>query len=123
MVYIQQVEYSILVAHKSVASKGVDVDATGAINGVPIYDFDLNTLQPDEKAWRKPGADITDYFNYGFTEDSWMKYCEKQRRMRIETGAPPIQKTYNVSSNKLIQNQTIHFQRAYCCIFNSKPII
>lgn len=30
------------------------------------------------------GADITDYFNYGFTEDTWKQYCEKQRRMRLE---------------------------------------
>ena len=30
------------------------------------------------------GADISDYFNYGFTEDTWKQYCEKQRRMRIE---------------------------------------
>ena len=31
-----------------------------------------------------PGADITDYFNYGFTEDTWRLYCEKQRKMRQE---------------------------------------
>lgn len=30
------------------------------------------------------GADITDYFNYGFTEDSWKQYCERQRRLRME---------------------------------------
>ena len=27
------------------------------------------------------GADITDYFNYGFTEETWQSYCEKQRRL------------------------------------------
>ncbi len=32
------------------------------------------------------GADITDYFNYGFTEDTWMLYCEKQKRLRSENG-------------------------------------
>jgi len=32
------------------------------------------------------GADITDYFNYGFNEDTWTKYCEKQRRLRIDSG-------------------------------------
>ena len=30
------------------------------------------------------GADITDYFNYGFTEETWRLYCEKQRKMRFE---------------------------------------
>ena len=32
------------------------------------------------------GADITDYFNYGFTEETWMVYCEKQKRLRAENG-------------------------------------
>ena len=35
-----------------------------------------------------PGADITDYFNYGFTEDTWKQYCEKQRRLRMEISMP-----------------------------------
>lgn len=30
------------------------------------------------------GADIADYFNYGFTEDTWKLYCDKQRKMRGE---------------------------------------
>lgn len=30
------------------------------------------------------GADITDYFNYGFTEETWRLYSEKQRRMKAE---------------------------------------
>ena len=31
-----------------------------------------------------PGADITDYFNYGFTEETWRLYCEKQRRTKTD---------------------------------------
>ena len=30
------------------------------------------------------GADISDYFNYGFSEETWKLYCEKQRKMRGE---------------------------------------
>ena len=30
------------------------------------------------------GADITDYFNYGFTEETWRLYCEKQRKTKAE---------------------------------------
>lgn len=30
------------------------------------------------------GADITDYFNYGFTEETWKLYCDKQKKMRGE---------------------------------------
>ncbi|XP_065669725.1 pre-mRNA 3'-end-processing factor FIP1 isoform X2 [Hydra vulgaris] len=64
--------------------KKIDVNAVGLINGQPIYEYDMDNDQ-DDKPWRKPGADISDYFNYGFTEDTWKQYCEKQRRMRLET--------------------------------------
>ena len=45
-----------------------------------IYDFDLETVK--DKPWLKPGANIADYFNYGFTEQTWKKYCEMQRQNR-----------------------------------------
>ena len=32
------------------------------------------------------GADITDYFNYGFNEESWKQYCSKQNKLRAENG-------------------------------------
>lgn len=44
---------------------------------------------------RTIGADITDYFNYGFTEDTWKQYCEKQRRLRMDLNMP--KKTFVVS--------------------------
>jgi len=72
--------------------KKIDVNAVGLINGQPIYEYDLDTDQ-DEKPWRKPGADISDYFNYGFTEDTWKQYCEKQRRMRMESSRGPYSVT------------------------------
>lgn len=55
-----------------------EFEQIGTINGVPASDFNLDTLA--DKPWRKPGADITDYFNYGFNEDTWRAYCERQRR-------------------------------------------
>lgn len=57
------------------------------INGVSMYEFNLDTIE--DKPWRKPGADITDYFNYGFNEDSWKAYCEKQRKLRIDNNVAP----------------------------------
>ncbi|XP_034562539.1 pre-mRNA 3'-end-processing factor FIP1 [Notolabrus celidotus] len=33
------------------------------------------------KPWREPGADITDYFNYGFDEESWNIYHQKQAQI------------------------------------------
>ncbi|CAH1777769.1 unnamed protein product, partial [Owenia fusiformis] len=76
---------------KPAQTKGVDIDTVANINGVPIYEYDVETA--DEKPWQKPGADITDYFNYGFNEETWAKYCEKQRRMRLESGSS----TYHTS--------------------------
>lgn len=35
-----------------------------------------------EKPWQKPGADISDYFNYGFDERTWRMYVQKQTALR-----------------------------------------
>jgi hypothetical protein len=42
--------------------------------------------QFEDKPWRKPGANIADYFNYGFDEQSWTLYCNKQNGLRAEQG-------------------------------------
>lgn len=34
-----------------------------------------------EKAWRRPGSDISDWFNYGFDEISWEAYCYRRREL------------------------------------------
>lgn len=57
-----------------------EFESVGTINGTPSHEFSIDSL--DEKPWRKPGADITDYFNYGFNEETWRMYCERQKRMR-----------------------------------------
>jgi pre-mRNA 3'-end-processing factor FIP1 len=54
-------------------------------NGQPINKIDMQSdLLPSDKPWRKPGADVTDYFNYGFDEFTWTAYCEKQAGLREE---------------------------------------
>ncbi|XP_050307408.1 pre-mRNA 3'-end-processing factor FIP1 [Anthonomus grandis grandis] len=58
-----------------------EFEQIGTINGVPACDYNLDGLE--DKPWRKPGADITDYFNFGFNEDTWKAYCERQKRIRI----------------------------------------
>lgn len=60
----------------------IDVEKKNAkevplIDGQAIYDFEIDNME--EKPWEKPGADITDYFNYGFNEHTWKKYCAAQR--------------------------------------------
>ena len=46
--------------------------------GRTAFDVDIDGME--EQPWRHPGVDIADFFNYGFTEDSWRVYCEKQLR-------------------------------------------
>ncbi|KAG6879377.1 hypothetical protein C0992_003197 [Termitomyces sp. T32_za158] len=55
----------------------VDPTATGVMDGRSILDFDLSAMT--EKPWRRPGSDISDWFNYGFDETSWEAYCYRRR--------------------------------------------
>lgn len=58
-----------------------EFESVGSINGQPAFEFAIESIE--DKPWRKPGADITDYFNYGFNEETWRAYCERQKKMRI----------------------------------------
>jgi hypothetical protein len=47
--------------------------------------FDIRMDQIEDKPWEKSGeggADITDYMNYGLTEEDWMEYAERQLAVR-----------------------------------------
>ncbi|RKP08968.1 Fip1 motif-domain-containing protein [Thamnocephalis sphaerospora] len=72
----------------------VDLHAVGELNGKPIFDVDTDSLE--DRPWRKPGADLTDYFNYGFDEITWRMYCARQKQMREEMNA---KKRINVSGS------------------------
>ena len=90
--------------------KKIDVNAVGLINGQPIYEYDLDT-EADDKPWRKPGADISDYFNYGFNEETWKQYCDKQRRMRMESQRSPYTVTQGVPGvNHATQNAQVEIE-------------
>lgn len=54
--------------------------------GKPIMstDFDADFPGEDAKPWRKPGADVTDWFNYGFDEFTWASWCLKKQQMPQE---------------------------------------
>lgn len=63
----------------------LDLSANPPYNGTPINKISMESdLLPSEKPWRKPGADVTDYFNYGFDEFTWTAYCQKQEGLREE---------------------------------------
>ncbi|KAJ7109826.1 hypothetical protein C8R44DRAFT_800649 [Mycena epipterygia] len=55
----------------------VDPTVTGTMDGRAIIDVDLSSMS--EKQWRRPGSDISDWFNYGFDELSWEAYCYRRR--------------------------------------------
>ncbi|KAJ7116832.1 hypothetical protein C8R43DRAFT_112628 [Mycena crocata] len=55
----------------------IDPNVTGTVDGRSIIDVDMSSLS--EKQWRRPGSDISDWFNYGFDELSWEAYCYRRR--------------------------------------------
>ncbi|RFU76866.1 pre-mrna polyadenylation factor fip1 [Trichoderma arundinaceum] len=56
--------------------------------GKPITQINIDEDLPEnDKPWRKPGTDISDYFNYGFDEFTWALYAAKQESIRGEFGA------------------------------------
>ncbi|KAI6154009.1 hypothetical protein BKA82DRAFT_4096438 [Pisolithus tinctorius] len=55
----------------------INPDMSGMLDGRSILDVDLNAMA--EKPWRRPGSDISDWFNYGFDEISWELYCYRRR--------------------------------------------
>lgn len=82
------------------------------------YEYEVNR----DKPWLKPGADITDYFNYGFTEKTWLKYCEmqKERRGFVENNTVK-DNTYNNSNSNLYNynNNSNLYNNTYNNTYNS----
>lgn len=48
-------------------------------DGRSILEVDLTAM--NDKPWRRPGSDISDWFNYGFDEISWEAYCYRRREL------------------------------------------
>ncbi|MDI1486518.1 MAG: hypothetical protein OHK93_005749 [Ramalina farinacea] len=74
-------------SYPAVKTSNVDVDAKPIYepSAKPITEVDMDADFPeDDKPWRRPGTDMTDYFNYGFDEFTWANYCLKQQSLRKE---------------------------------------
>ncbi|KAI1266970.1 Fip1 motif-domain-containing protein [Xylariaceae sp. FL1019] len=70
-----------------VSTSKIDVHAIPIHKGTgkPITQVNIDTDLPDnDKPWRKPGTDLSDYFNYGFDEFTWALYATKQDNVRGE---------------------------------------
>ena len=48
---------------------GLEIDLSGEMP----ENVDIDSLQ--DKPWQRPDSDLTDYFNYGFTENTWRLYA------------------------------------------------
>mmetsp|Transcript_6904 Transcript_6904/g.7946 ORF Transcript_6904/g.7946 Transcript_6904/m.7946 type:complete len:229 (-) Transcript_6904:74-760(-) len=46
------------------------------------FEISLDTLE--EKAWRRQGATLDDFFNFGFNEQTWREYAAKQVALRLK---------------------------------------
>lgn len=69
------------------ATSKIDINAKPVYEpaGKPITQVNIDTdLGDNEKPWRRPGTDISDYFNYGFDEFTWALYAAKQDGLRSE---------------------------------------
>lgn len=69
-------------ANVVVPIQGVDINAVGMYQGKPITELLPEEIK--EKPWRLPGVDLSDYFNFGFDEFTWIAYCMKQDKLRQE---------------------------------------
>ena len=67
---------------QDMAPGSLDLDKDGLFDGEPMTQIDPEVLK--EKPWRKQGVDISDYFNYGFNEYTWMEYLNRQEKRRQE---------------------------------------
>ncbi|KAF2459064.1 Fip1 motif-domain-containing protein [Lineolata rhizophorae] len=70
--------------YPEVHTSNVDVNVNPVWDpaGKPITEVDIDAdLAEHDKPWRRPGADQSDYFNYGFDEFTWTTYTMKQNAM------------------------------------------
>ncbi|GAW23404.1 hypothetical protein ANO14919_129630 [Xylariales sp. No.14919] len=70
-----------------VSTSTIDVHAVPVYKpvGKPITQVNIDQdLAENDKPWRKPGTDLSDYFNYGFDEFTWAMYASKQDSVRAD---------------------------------------
>ncbi|XP_020591071.1 FIP1[V]-like protein [Phalaenopsis equestris] len=48
-----------------------------------VFDIDIESFE--EKPWRHPGVDISDFFNFELDEEHWKEYCKQLEQLRLES--------------------------------------
>lgn len=61
------------------SAPAINPNVVGMFDGRSILEVDLSAMA--DKPWRRPGSDISDWFNYGFDELSWEAYCHRRREI------------------------------------------
>ncbi|KAI6087728.1 Fip1 motif-domain-containing protein [Hypoxylon rubiginosum] len=87
----------------AVSTSKVDVNAIPVYKpvGKPITQVNIDEDLPEnDKPWRKPGTDLSDYFNYGFDEFTWALYAAKQDNVRND---------YSDASKKMLEDMQSMF--------------
>lgn len=46
-----------------------------------VWDVDMHTLDASGQPWRRPGSDLSRWFNYGFDEVTWARYVMFRKGM------------------------------------------
>ncbi|XP_071342975.1 pre-mRNA 3'-end-processing factor FIP1 isoform X2 [Trachinotus anak] len=90
---------------------GIDMDPSDNIQGIPVLD-----VNAEEKPWRKAGADISDYFNYGFDERTWNAYYKKQAMLCAANGKP-------YTKTRVQKRHTRHEETGPCFSYSSSGIL
>ncbi|EKD18252.1 uncharacterized protein L3040_004789 [Drepanopeziza brunnea f. sp. 'multigermtubi'] len=70
-----------------ISTSKIDVNAKPIYEpaGKPITQVNIDEdLNENDKPWRRPGTDVSDFFNYGFDEFTWALYASKQETIRSE---------------------------------------
>ncbi|ESW26899.1 hypothetical protein PHAVU_003G157600 [Phaseolus vulgaris] len=48
-----------------------------------IFDVQIDSFE--EKPWKYPGVDVSDFFNFGLNDDTWKDYCKQLEQLRLES--------------------------------------
>ncbi|OIT32988.1 PREDICTED: FIP1[III]-like protein [Nicotiana attenuata] len=74
--------------------------------------LDMNIDMFEKKPWRYPGADLTDYFNFGFDEDSWKQYCNCLDKHREKAKRVVKDSDYKTSKNSKPKGREIEVEES-----------
>jgi pre-mRNA 3'-end-processing factor FIP1 len=62
--------------------------------GQSVYEIDLGVFEGSGQPWRRVGSDLTDWFNFGFDEASYIKFL--RYRAEMEAGRNAMVSSFRV---------------------------